>query len=397
MLLFVALVQGALAFNPQLSGAQTITCLQARTTKSDEPCKIPRTGPIETIAVQVTVEGRPVKGAVVTFESRGGIQPTAVTDALGLAATQWTAGSATDSGDVAVKVGATFDRWRISREIMLTAIKKSISGHIDTSRVEGRKQFWYAGRQLPDPITVVVAAIPADECATSQVTFKALGEEAVAAPDTARGFLKGNDCLARGFWKLGKTVGDQMLRVTLVGDNDHPITVVSHARATPWLAAGLAVGWLPQFVGVKSTSQSLQIVTKSAAAETTFTATKSVSKPETSARLQLHPIIGINTPIKTSWQSIRWSVAADAQHLTTDWFTGLSLTQLGPKIYNEDVGVDLHLMIHVARREVLNDASACLADPSNCNTHVRALVGAALALELNANNLLSTFTGLFSK
>jgi hypothetical protein len=376
--------------------AQVITCLQAPRAAYGEPCKIERQGPAQLVAVLVTAANQAAKGAVVTFSSPLLAEARkAVTDSLGVAEVVWPISPDIDSADIEIKADAKWLGVHAERTIVLVLPRPSSRIALPKAlRASGDSQAWYAGKQLPHPITVHIDTLT-NECERAIVVFKAIGDDAAAYPDSARAIRKGTDCIALTQWKLGKTVGDQSMRATLVGDAQHPQLFHAKARATPWMAAGLAISWLPKLDVVSSKSETLQIVTKSAAAETTFTVTRSVAKPTKSNRSQFQPILGINTPILTSWDWIRWTVAADAQHVTTDWFTGFSLTQIAPRIYNEDIGVDVDFLLHVARRDVLDDVVACNAPTPVCNTHKRTVFGVGAAVEFNASAFLSQVLGWF--
>ena len=176
-------------------------------------------------------------------------------------------------------------------------------------------------------------------------------------------------------------------------------TMCGASRKEPWLAAGLALTKTSRYRHLAVSSQTIQVVTKSASAETTFTVPRPSGKlEELGGRVGFTPTLGINTPLFTSWRRARVSISADAQHLTTDWFAGLSLPQLRHSVWSEEMGVDLQLVAHVSRRDVVTNAEACASNIATCVSETRtSYVGYGLAAQLNASSALAAIVGLFPK
>lgn len=399
----------AFPFLSAIAAAQTLVCLQDPKAKADGPCKIEVGSGINPIVLRVLdADGHAVANAKIQFgyPSRGPFQDSLRTDVNGIAIANWNGAKDPGETPVTIKMDVSAPTWHLQKTLILShklpALPSSLALSPDHN-ISGNNQYWYAGKQLPDSLVILVTGVPADsDCRKSVVNFRAIGSEAEVSPDSVHGTSHSGVCTAAARWRLGKVVGDQYLRAFLSDHSDMPLIMHAGARATPWLAAGLAVTYdWAQFEQVKSTVQNVQVTTKSADGNTSMTTTNSVttSKPDSVKRgVTFSPLIGINTPILTAWHNVRGSVSADARKLSTDWFAGLSLTQFRNGIYNEDIGVDLQAILHLGRRDILVNATECAMDGTTCKTqsHTR-LLGAGLVVQLNASSFLTTFTGLFSK
>jgi hypothetical protein len=395
----------AVATKWQTAQGQTISCLQAPTAKPGETCTITLRGSVEPLIVALEFGGRPVRGAHVTFTAaRGAVtRRTVQSDTLGFAETVWRGGADPGSPPDTVRIEVSQGEWYAARTMVLKPPAKTIDlalAQPGDSMNAGDNQSWYLSRQTRKPIRVGVLGPSTEaECRSSIVAFKASGD-GVPFPDSTRGAWLGNRCVAEARWKLASTVGEQYLRAIAGSDPAKQQTVFrAQARNVPWVAAGLAFTYVSRYDRLASTSQDLQIVTKSGAAETTFKITKTTNTADSSrAGAVFTPTLGINTPVFTSWRGVRVSVSADVQHVSTDWFAGFSIPQLLNNVFAEDMGVDLQVVAHLSRREILTNPVQCAVTPSSCDTKKRTRpVGGGLVVQINGGAVLSTIMSLFPK
>ena len=390
-----------------VAAAQTIACPQAPAAKADEPCVMMMRGDIEPIVVRIELNDASVAGAKVSFKPSRGMrgtiaQQSSVTDATGLAQTMWRGSADPGLAPDTIRVEATDGKWVTVRSLILKAPAKSaeLSLAIDRDgKFSGDSQYWYAGRQLRRPLTVTIVGPKTEsDCRASVVAFKAAGD-AAATPDSARGRWNDTRCVAETHWKLGPTVGDQYLRASVGTDAAKQAIFHASARNIPWIAAGLTWTYVSGYNRLATTTQDLEVVSKSATAETTFKTTRSTKSVDVSSATGVFaPTLGVNTPLFTSWPRVRMSLAADVQHVTTDWFAGFSLPQLWDNIFNEDIAIDLQLVTHVSRREILLNPTECAADQKMCRIDKKARpVGVGLAVQVNGGALLTTIMNFFPK
>ena len=212
------------------------------------------------------------------------------------------------------------------------------------------------------------------------MVFKALTEGA-PAPDSARGAMENNVCVAESLWKLGPTIGGQRMRIFPADDASKAVVVKAEARKTPWLAGGLAYTYNSKYVKLSSATSQAAAKVDSIVAGPSFT-----------------PMVGVNTPLRTAWSYVRVSLNADPRHLDTDWFAGISLPQLHYGIIAEDTEVDLQFIVHLERRSIATNSDICFASPANCRkeVHVRP-VGVGLAVQFNTANFVGAVTALLFK
>jgi hypothetical protein len=385
-------------------GAQVIKCPD----KDGKPGSCTATivaGQSQEIAVLVTSpEGERLMGVTVSFEqSRGTLHPlSATTDAKGIATTTWLGSAGSQDDPVSIKIVAKNADWSTTATYALkmpaeNALRVSKKG--DGGRDSGDEQSWYVGRELRGPVSVAISGVTPAECSKTMVAFKASGD-GVAIPDSVPAQWEKNQCVADARWKLGSVVGDQYMAAHVRG-SDQPPPPLFHAKArnTPWLAAGLAWTYVTGYTRLSTTTQQLQIVTGSAAAETTQTIpVKKASVQTTAAASAFAPTLGVNTPIMTSLPWLRASLSADVQNVSTDWFAGVSIPQLWDNIYNEDIGVDLQLVMHISRRDVVTNASDCSANQASCSIKTKTRpVGVGLIAQVNAGSLLTAIMSFFPK
>ena len=368
--------------------AQNIVCPDA---KVEIACSInATTTTFTTVRVKLTQGGAPIKGAKVTFEpDQGTIDPQAFTDASGVATALWRTEQPLKS-EVKIKVVADYSfQDKATHTVQTITLKPPAKGGLGLSASDlamiGDGQSWYAGKQLREPVMLRIDELGPDKCPSVFVQFKAYGENAAATPDSVQAQWGANGCVAQSNWKLASIVGRQSLRAQLAEDPTVQRIFRATARKTPWLAIGLGLTHASGFVGVKKIPRDS---TKDAPL---------ISAPDNVRRGALFsPILGVNFPVATSADWLRFSLAADLKHVDTDWFGGISLLQLTNRLAHEDLGIDLQFVLHASRRAVLIDVPGCQIDPKKCDTRSETgIVGVGLAFEADATGALSGIAGFF--
>ena len=375
-------------WDPDLElGAQSIACPDA---KPDGGCGITLGSTTSAgVRVRFTQDGVGIPDSWVWFyPEQGAIEDSLRTDATGTVPAHWTSEQPVTS-DVNIRVVALLKRpkrptIRVVRTITLKPPPKPGSG---ITRADiwttGDGQSWYATKELRVPIAVHWHGAP-ESCGRNYFMFKAAPDGNVMA-DSVPGELLGGDCVAQSYWVLGKTVGNQSLRVQLAGDPSVQRTVYAKARKLPWLAAGLVASYASEYVGVK------QVPDTAGKATPTHPEPDSVPKGPVFA-----PLIGINFPLATDAERLRFSLAADLKNVQTDWYGGVSLLQLTNGVAHEDIGMDVQAVLHLSRRTELKDVAGCSGDTHKCATRKRAsIVGLGLAVEGDASMFFQDIAALF--
>lgn len=208
---------------------------------------------------------------------------------------------------------------------------------------DGTGQFWYAGRQLRQPLAVTISGEDAASCAHRRVAFDA-GADGAVSPRVALAVWDGSSCRAEGWWSLGPTIGIQHARATL---EDAPefgaVTFQAVARQGARIFFGGAYtpreeGWV-ELVDEEGTAAGLREV------------------PPTGF---FRPIMGVDFALWPSWHRVRVAVGASAREIDRYFFFGISALQglvFGPG--QEGSAVDVHAGIQLSRRDVGLSGAAC--------------------------------------
>ena len=392
---------------PGALSAQSMTCLQSST------CVIEPRGTHAVIAVRINGVTIPNDSShAVYFHASGG----KVTDSArvrrdGVAQAVWTGEEDGDS----IVVRATFATTEsvITRNIVLKGGPAASYTLDEAPRKKALRNWfevpnWYQGRQLKDPVGVVIRRDPSSPaapvgswCTKQKVVFRALGESGTVTVDTARAQVyRNSECEARTHWRLGTTVGEQMVRASLVGGKKPEQEFRAHSRALPWFGTGLAWHGSPGYVGVEKKDKKISITstrTDSVTGITTELATDStvtVKGPDPVGRgKRLAPVLSVNFPLILGLQWLRLSIASDLASPTTRGFVGVSMLQPFHGFTQEDTGFDLHLVAEVTKRDELKDAPACAASGS-CDTRPRTIFGGVGVMVMV--NAASVFDKLFT-
>lgn len=386
-----ALVQG------QLTCARPANC--AATARSSNEHIVVR--------VQETVNGKLQSGGnrEVRFTASNGklADATVKTDTAGYAVNPWT-GDASNS-EVSILATAVVNGKPETVTITLggpyrLAILAPSSGERE----------WYQERQLKDPVEVAIQNASLLDCPHLAVAFRASTDGALA-PDTVPGEWRAlagglaSGCVASTRWRLGKTVGVQTLRYSLVNDAREAGVVQAKSRAIPWVGIGLAATRLPEYYRLNEKTAKIHVVHKGLAPNGIDSVEVSYDSTASSRGLQkvshdyaFAPVVGVNWPLMLKWRDVRAFVGADMQQPTRSWFAGASLSQAAAGWLHEDVPIDVQFVAHFARRDEVTNPGACANDAKTCEVAPHVAMGYGFIVATNAATALEKiYTALLPK
>ena len=351
-------------------------------------------------------------GIKVIFTSvAGGQTDSATTDSSGVARVLWRAAGV--SGADTIRVAAVVGRALVTQAIEI-GIGKATFSLPRTGDARWYDQLWapepqwYVSRQLKTPLKATLVIPAGQRCERNGVVFHAMGDGAMAWPDTAWGEIdRTGNCVAIGRVKLGPTVGRYAVRVTLVGDKRQYADYRATARGLPWVGLGIAFTSNSEFLTLSREKSALKITRKLAGAapgesvEVSYDSTRVSAAAVDSVKHQwaFTPVIGVNFAPVLRLRWLRTFVGADTRNPTGNWYLGASLLQMTSGFEQEDVGVDLHLVGQISRRAILPDNAGCEMAAKTCLTenHTR-FVGWGAILAVNANSVFEKlYTALLPK
>ena len=208
----------------------------------------------------------------------------------------------------------------------------------------GTGQFWYTGRQLREPLSVMIPGEDAEGCGRRRVVFDA-GEDGEVSPSVAHAVWDGSSCRAEGWWSLGNTIGMQHARATLEGGAETgAVTFQATARQGARIFFGGAYtpreeGWVELVASGASSPAGLRDVQPTG---------------------YFRPIVGVDFPLWPEWHRVRVAVGASAREIDRYFYLGISALQgliFGPG--QEGSAVDVHAGIQLSRRDVGLTGAAC--------------------------------------
>lgn len=408
-LTWALLLLGLLSVGATGAESQSMVCISPPA-QPEQVCALEKPAITELIVVRlVGKDEKAVAGVVVSFgASAGKIDSSATTNADGEAFARWS-GDASNAA-VVIDVVSVHSGLRVHRQVRLGGPDPApliLSKSPDLKR-SGDKQHSFAERQLPRKITVLVENTNGEvNCRRARIVFRPLGE-GQATPDTSVGLWRDGVCYAETRWRIGKTVGSHSLRAYPVNRPGSAVPFEAKVRGVPWIGMGLALTRVSEFDRLSETKATLRVTRRfvgPSAFDTTeiaYDSTVSMRKPERTAKEWVFtPMIGLNFPVGRpflGWSRLRLSVSADARDPRSHWFAGFSLPQVFGGVYSESVEIDLHLVTHFARRDVLTNREACLSDIATCNVDKKTRpVGIGVLLELNSATLFKELLAALTK
>jgi hypothetical protein len=336
----------------------------------------------------------------------------AQTDAEGYAHTLWYRAGGSEPAVIAVDArtatGSSFREIRAARE---APPRYALRRH------SGNGASWFEKAPLRHPVVVEIlrADAPndasryitdAESCAKFRVAFTRIASGATT-PDTATATLDHAEvgetparhgCFARSYWTLGEGAGRRHVRASLVGAS--PSTVGStamfeaYARAMPRLIGGVAVTYNRGYQGAKPAAERTVRVerTQPDGSTISFDSTFSTGR-DTVDNVKGHygpaAFVGVSTPVVPRLHRFAVTFGVDPGSIDRHWYLGASVLRLGGALAVEVLPIDIHVLGHWGRLDVLEDVSKC-EQLGDCRTEddVR-FIGMAAMLSVDASSLLT--------
>lgn len=342
------------------------------------------------------------------LESAGGsVTHQVLTDDFGLALFTW---NGTPGGTGArVIVESQINQQLARREIDIVA---STSTGRELALVSPNTRYWYEKRQARAPIDVRITNFEG-ACDANVVVFRPVAGSGSASPDTVRAGESDEDgggCMARAWWRLGEGVGRQHMRIALADEPSRFTITTAIARALPRIGAGVAVtNDFRSYHVVGDTSRTVRVTRRIALYSPTgvslgdsTVAVDSVVPGRTIREVRddvfTTPTVSVDFPLFTNWDRVRVSFGVSLKDPARDWYVGFSPLQALWGVTHENVGVDLHFVMHAGRRRVLSNPG-CRSDRefSDCRDEDRLFLplGYGVAAFVDGTALLGTLGTIF--
>jgi hypothetical protein len=307
--------------------------------------------------------------------TQGSVTNSATTDANGLATLVWT--GQPGPKETVIRAVATVAGRTVQREIQVTATPTSTTTARSLRLPDDMSvPHWFIERQLFDSVRVLVEN-PVGDCGSNAVLFKPATGDGTASPDTVRPVLENGACVAATWWTLGKPVGRQHLRASLVNESAKAVSVTAIGRNIPRVGVGIAF--------VRDTRNYQFVDTSGAVLDV---------EHDTEA----DPAILVDFPVFPKARWLRGVAGVSLEDPSRDWYAGISLMQLIFGVTRESVGVDLQGVMHAGRRDVLRDRSCDDdEDVSDCANKDKLFfpLGFGIMGFVDTTAFISTLTGIF--
>lgn len=257
--------------------------------------------------------------------------------------------------------------------------------------------YGYAERQLKHPVVAVINA-PPELCSRTLIAFRA--GDGTVSPDTVRGASPEGraGCVASTWWRLGKGTGRQTLRASVVGSSNFE-TATAVARAAPHIFAGVAVTYDFHNYRIVKRDSTIQHVTIKHGADTTVVSDTVIRKDRVHSQSEgwnFAPTVGADFPLGRRRERLRGSLAVSLTEPTRDFYFGLSIIQPFAGVSYENLGIDVHLVGHLGRRDVTRQSACPNNDAAQCEMDEKLLfLGLGAMATVEPASLLSTITTIF--
>jgi hypothetical protein len=391
-------------------GAQTIECVvPAEPRSTNQRCTLRISPGTASKDLVVRVQGVPPAHPVdFRLESAGGsVTHQVLTDAVGLAQFTWQ-GAPGGTGSRIIVESRIGDRLA-RREIDVVT---SVSTNRELGLVSPQTRFWYERRQLRAPIDVRVTDFDG-ECEENLVVFRPVSGSGSASPDTVRAGESDEDgggCMARAWWRLGEGVGRQHMRIALADEPSRFTVVTAIGRALPRIGAGVVAtkDYRSHFV-VGDSSRVVRVTRRIAlyspagvALGDSTVAVDSVVRIRTIREVRedwfTTPVVSVDFPLIANLDRLRVSLGVSLKDPARDWYLGFSPLQAIWGVTHENLGVDLHVVMHAGRRRVLSNPG-CRSDMdlSDCRDEDKLFLpmGFGVSAFVDGTSLLSTLGSIF--
>jgi|GEM_PF-6783231 len=336
---FLGVAQGSLH-------AQQIKCVTPEEpANASDRCtvRVPKGATTQTIQVRVEPADSSV---VVTFRQDSGTNGTLIplaprVDKNGIATTRWS-GTVGDQPVVIRAMGSTGGQREI--ELKLAPAPGTSRTLLPASR--GGVPHWFVQRQLTDSTRVFITS-PGSDCSSNVVVFTPSVGDGTVSPDSVRGVMEGNACVATTWWTLGSNIGRQHLRAVLADERSKTLTMTAIGRGLPRLGGGLAL--IHDY-------RSFRVLKDSTAGDSTRTTVSKVG-----SEWRTDPLIVSDFPVVPSARWLRGVLGVALKSPDRDFYVGISALQPFVGVTREGVAYDLQFVMHAGRRKVVRNSS-CIAD-----------------------------------
>lgn len=318
----------------------------------------------------VRVEGEVPPDGVVTFtlESPGGaVTRRARLNREKLAQFTW-AGTPASAGSSIITAEAEYPDVTVRREIevRLSPVATNRTLHVLSDTLP----HWYASRQLRHPVEVRVDN-PGDRCENNLVVFRPMpGSSGLVSPDTVVAEVETTGrggCIARTWWRLGDVGGRQHLIASLKDEPGKRTTLHAIARVLPRLGGGIVATYdFRNYSVLTSRPTTVQYTRRDTVRispnqlDTVLVVSDSVIRNREVSSFSdawfTTPTVNVDFPIDADLRWLRGSLGVSLKDPGRDWYLGVSALQPFLKVNHENLGVDLHLIVHVGRRTIVDDA-----------------------------------------
>lgn len=397
-----ALGAPVVAYPAQAQGASqpAIQCVHPVERADRCVAQLASTNANETIVVRVVrADGTPAAGVPVTIRpTNGAVVQQVHSDASGRALFSFVASPVTVEREL--EVLATVDGFAVARPVVFQAPPKSAPSTWSLGPdLHNDNLAWYVERQIPGRIAVTVVGPNATDCENAIVRFRNQTEGGGSAPDSARGQWIGGQCVAAARWRLGKEVGQHFLRAELPGSSAPPRLFRAIAHALPRVVAGVAFSRVQRYDAVKSgTPRTFRVTRNTPTGEFAFDSVVQSSELDRTGRYKFAPIIGVDWAPWLPIERLRVVVGTSPLNARNEWVTGVSILQAATGVQREAVGLDLQLVVHWLRPEVVRNVEACRreVDP-DCRTRRTDLqaAGVGFLLSVDSSSLLKDIVAAF--
>ena len=398
---------------------RTVTCVEPLK-ESSEICTgiVARSDSVQRLNVLLRLDGNGVAGVPVVFRADSGtlVRDSVVTDAAGVARTVWY--RARGSGPAVIAADVRTDTGSILKYIQLRPRETQL--YLRTAQDARFSNFpGGTGRRVVVEIlqsdgNARVAITDTVLCARQRVAFYAEGTGARITPDTAAGTVyearqRGdtasfkNGCFAYAHLAQGSDVGEHEIRTKGIPDTGYRVAENAilrpvHVRHMPQIILAAVASRHPRFDRLdKETVRTYRVqrTLPSGEAATFDSAVVSLS-PDDGGGWSTTAMAGLSIPLLSSERyarvadrvNVTFGVDADAPR--QGQFVGFSiLRSTGLVPYN--FPVDLHLLAHRRKYDVLEDPAGCRAalTEAACGTHSRAYWGPSFAASFDASAVIS--------
>jgi hypothetical protein len=387
------------------------------------------------LKVSVTRKGRTASGVLVRFHATSGkvLPDSVVTDVNGVVNASWT--RAKDSSLAAITIAAISSGGSATYIVPLVPRSAASKAQLVLENWTHTRS-WFEKYQLPNRIPIAIKRVVGNArvhikdqktCEAQKVVFLGNSRVGTANPDTIVGELffidqkgrkkssddiksmalqsstnlsaKDTACFVFTNWTLGENPGAKELRARIIPkgyEAPYTLNIKGNARALPRIVGGVAMSHTKGYLGFKKGSATVYHVERpmpdgsKQTYDSTVTAPNSVDSVH--SKNTASAIAGVSIALPLWWlgnfDRLSFTGGIDLRSATDDFYAGGSLARLfGSAV--EALPIDVHLLMHIGRQDLLKDPVACAASGSCATRKKTRIHGAALMLSADATTLIS--------